>query len=158
MNFPRSAFILDRTVSAWCNEAYSCLFCFVLVLFLSPTATKSCVSSSASNEETIETASLRHADAVRSRMKAQRGKIIQHRPRLLYPNRKETGRLLSCSQHSYFGTYLFEEWGGGGSLLASDTHGFWCDWAFMVLLADQHRKRSCLAGIPLALDQCTEYL
>ena len=31
----------------------------------------------------------------------------------------------------------FEEWrGGGGSLLACNTYGFWCDWASMVLLAD----------------------
>ena len=56
--FPRSTFILDQTVSVWRNEAYSycCLFYFVLVLFFLPTPTKLCVSSSASNEETIETA------------------------------------------------------------------------------------------------------
>ena len=55
-DFPRPAFILDRTASVWRNEAYSCLFRFVLFLFLSPTPTTSCVSSSASNEETIATA------------------------------------------------------------------------------------------------------
>ena len=41
-DFPRSAFILDRTVSIWHNEAYSCC-CFVLTF--SPTLTKSCVST-----------------------------------------------------------------------------------------------------------------
>ena len=56
MNFPRSSFILDRTASVLRKEAYSCLLCFVLVLLLSPAPTKSCVLSSASNEETIETA------------------------------------------------------------------------------------------------------
>ena len=37
-------------------------------------------------------ASLRHTDAVRSRMKAEREKVVQHRPQLLYPNKKETVR------------------------------------------------------------------
>ena len=37
-------------------------------------------------------ASLRHTDAVRSRMKEERGKFVRHRPQLLYPNRKETVR------------------------------------------------------------------
>ena len=37
-------------------------------------------------------ASLRHIDTVRSRMKAERGKFVRHRPQLLYPNRKETVR------------------------------------------------------------------
>ena len=44
-------------------------------------------------------------------------------------------------------------------LLACDTYGFCCDCAFMVLLADQHRKRSCLAGASTCFwTQCTEYL
>ena len=50
-DFPCSAFILDRTASVWYNEAYS-LFCFLAHL----NQIMSCVSSSASNEETIETA------------------------------------------------------------------------------------------------------
>ena len=37
-------------------------------------------------------ASLRHTDAVRSRMKTERTKFVRHRPQLLYPNRKETVR------------------------------------------------------------------
>ena len=37
-------------------------------------------------------ASLRNTDAVRSRMKEERGKFVRHGPQLLYPNRKETVR------------------------------------------------------------------
>ena len=37
-------------------------------------------------------ASLRHTDAVRSRMNAERGKFVRHGPQLLYPDRKETVR------------------------------------------------------------------
>ena len=46
---PHSAFTLDQTASIWRNKAYSYGF------FSHPALTKSSVSSSASNEETIET-------------------------------------------------------------------------------------------------------
>ena len=46
-DFPRSAFILDRTASVWRNEAFSFLFCSVFILLFSTTQTKSCVSASA---------------------------------------------------------------------------------------------------------------
>ena len=44
--------------------------------------------------------------------------------------------ILSCSQHSYFGTCPFEE--GRGSLLAHDIYSVWCNWAF------KKKKKICL--------------
>ena len=47
-DFPCSTFIVDQTLSIWCNEAYSC-FIFLAQL-------NQIVSSSTSIKETIETA------------------------------------------------------------------------------------------------------
>ena len=55
-------------------------------------------------------ASLRHIDAVRSRRKAERGKIVQH------SWFTETEMKRSCSQHSYFRTCPFGEGAGTSSM------------------------------------------
>ena len=54
--FPRSAFVLDRTASTWRKEAYSC--CLFCICFSRPPQPNRVyrTKSSASNEETIDTA------------------------------------------------------------------------------------------------------
>ena len=93
---------------------------------------------------------LRYAILTQFDLQWKRSGIVQHRPQLLYPNRKETVRYyLVISTHTLRPVHWRRRRKGGGErvgALLADTHGFWCDWAFMVLLADQHRKRSCLAG------------
>ena len=75
------------------------------------------------------------------------GKIVQHSC-FIQTEKKRSGSYLVASTHSF-----------GFELLARNTYGFWCDWTFMVLLADQRRKRSCFAGASTCFwTQCTEYL
>ena len=84
------------------------------------------------------------------------GKIVQHSC-FIQTEKKQSGSYPVVSTHSLGPVHL--RWGHGGALLACDTYGFWCDWAFMVLLADQHWKRSCLAGASTCFwTHCTEYL
>ena len=88
-------------------------------------------------------ASLRHADTIRSRMKAEQEKSFSTAA-LSIQKRNDPVVIIVVSTHSL-----------GFELLVC----FWCDWAFMVLLADQRRKRSCLARASTCFwTQCTEYL
>ena len=65
---------------------------------------------------------------------------------LLYPNRNGTVRYLALITHT--GTCLLEGMGGGGGVASSmcPVRRLVWQWTFIVLLADQHRKRFCLAG------------
>ena len=82
------------------------------------------------------------------------GKIIQHSC--------FTQTKMKWSSSSVVSTHILGPvhlGGGGGALLACDMYSFWCDWAFMVLLADQHWKQSYLAGGSTCFwTHCTEYL
>ena len=53
-----------------------------------------------------------HIDAVKSKMKAERVKIYCKADL----SKQKLNSLVSCSQHSYFGTCPFEGGGGGGVL------------------------------------------
>ena len=91
--------------------------------------------------------SLHHTDAIRSRMKAE---WESHTAK---QNKQKWKGPLSCSQHSYSGTCPFKEDDGRvlavkGLASSTDMWRVWplvWQWAFIVLLADQHQKPSSLA-------------
>ena len=77
-------------------------------------------------------------------------------------SKRKWNGLVSCCQHSYFRTCPFKEAGGVFSVKVF-TSSMWriqhLVSAFIVLLADQHRKRSCLVGASMCFwTQDTEYL
>ena len=95
-------------------------------------------------------------------MKAEQGKIVWHSC-FIQTEKKLSGSYLVVSTHTLGPVHLRRSKGKGGreggALLACDMYGFWCDRTFMVLLADQHWKRSCLARASTCFwTQCTENL
>ena len=67
-----------------------------------------------------------------------------HSVQMLYSNRNGMVRYLAVSTHTL--GPVDSRRGEGELLLACDAYGIWCDWVFIVLLADWHWMQSCLAG------------
>ena len=77
--------------------------------------------------------SLHHTDAVWSRMKVEQDKSFS--TAALWFIQTEKKGLVAVLQSALI-LWDLSIWGGGvGALLACHTYGFWCDWAFMALLA-----------------------
>ena len=102
---------------------------------------------------------LLNTDAVQSRTKVEQGKSFSTAALSKQKWNSPVAILQSALILLNLSIWGGGRWGWGVSLLACDTCGCWRGWVFMVLLADQHQKRSCLAGASTCFwTQCTEYL